>query len=238
LLRKTLLSVVMFSSFSSIALLSAPAFATEIGDPILQRGSTGPLVEQLQQQLKDLGYFPSTEDTTEYFGSITTKAVLDFKKDHGLTGEEKVGKTTEAEILKELAKHKETDSNQSTTRTKIVKIAKQLNGTPYAWGGTSPNGFDCSGFTKYVYGQVGISLPRTSEDQYKNGQAVAKNSLQPGDLVFFNSYGSGASHVGIYIGDGQFIHAASEQVQIDKLNDPYYWSDRFIGARSVVTSNE
>jgi cell wall-associated NlpC family hydrolase len=235
LLRKSFLSFLLAGTIASMGLMTTNAYAAEIGDPILSVGSTGPLVRELQQQLKDLGYFPASEDTTEYFGPITEQAVIKFKQDHNLSGGAKVGKTTEAVILNELAKQKSSDALAST-REKVVEIAKKLNGSPYAWGGSSPSGFDCSGFTKYVFDQVGVSLPRTSEDQFGVGQAVSKSSLKPGDLVFFSTYGSGATHVGIYLGDGQFIHAASSQVQIDRVDDPYYWSSRYVGAKSVLDS--
>ncbi|UOF88903.1 NlpC/P60 family protein [Fodinisporobacter ferrooxydans] len=234
MLRKVLASCVFLGTVASAAILPSAAFADTLGNTVLQYGSTGPEVTVLQQQLKDLGYFPSTEDTTEYFGNITKQAVLAFKKDHDLNEAEKVGKTTEGEILKALKKAGISETRTSDVRTKIIQIAKGLEGTPYAWGGTSPSGFDCSGFTKYVFSQIGIDLPRTSEDQYNNGTSIDKSALKPGDLVFFNTYGSGASHVGIYLGGGNFIHAASEKVQIDSIDNPYYWQSRYVGAKSVI----
>ena len=106
--------------------------------------------------------------------------------------------------------------------------------TPYVWGGTTPSGFDCSGFTRYVYKQLGYTLSRTAGQQLGNGYAVS--SLQPGDLVFFdNTYATSAaaSHVGIYIGNNQFVHAASGGVKVTSLSDSYYAS-RYIGARRIA----
>lgn len=88
----------------------------------------------------------------------------------------------------------------------VVKLASQYIGVPYVWGGTSPSGFDCSGLVQYVYGQLGISLPRTSEEQVGSGSPVT-GSLQPGDLLFFEPGADGPGHVGIYAGDGTFIEA-------------------------------
>jgi cell wall-associated NlpC family hydrolase len=114
----------------------------------------------------------------------------------------------------------------------IVKNALSLQGVPYVFGGTTRSGFDCSGFTKYVFEGSGISLPRTSYAQFDAGTAVKKDQLQPGDLVFFSTYAKGASHVGIYIGGGSFVHASNSGVRTTSLSDSYY-SARYLGARRV-----
>ena len=117
----------------------------------------------------------------------------------------------------------------------VVDYAMNFLGTPYVWGGTSPSGFDCSGFTRYVFQNLGYGLNRTAGQQLSNGYSVS--SLQPGDLVFFTGtyYTSApASHVGIYIGDNEFIHAASGGVRITSLSDSYYAS-RYIGARRIAS---
>lgn len=121
-----------------------------------------------------------------------------------------------------------------TVGDQAVSTAYNYLGTPYVWGGTSPNGFDCSGFTQYVFKQLGVSLNRTAASQLKNGTKVT--SLQTGDLVFFaNTYSTSAaaSHVGIYIGNNQFIHAANGGVKITSMDQEYY-AARYIGARRVV----
>ena len=115
----------------------------------------------------------------------------------------------------------------------MVDLAKQYLGTPYVWGGTTTSGFDCSGYTKYVYAQLGYTLNRTAAQQLSNGSAVT--NLQVGDLVFFNNtYSSSlaATHVGIYTGDNQFIHAAAGGVKITDLSDSFYAS-RYVGARRI-----
>jgi len=121
-----------------------------------------------------------------------------------------------------------------TVGDQAVNLAYDYLGVPYVWGGTSPKGFDCSGFTQYVYKQLGITLNRTAAQQLKNGTSVS--NLQTGDLVFFtNTYATSAaaSHVGIYIGNNQFIHAANGGVKITSLDHEYY-APRYIGARRVV----
>lgn len=120
----------------------------------------------------------------------------------------------------------------SSSTSAIVKNAQSLLGIPYVFGGASTEGFDCSGFVQYIYKGSGINLPRDTYSQYKVGIAVKKDQLQLGDLVFFTTYAEGASHVGIYIGAGRFIHAGSSGVQTTSLSDSYY-SARYIGARRV-----
>lgn len=116
----------------------------------------------------------------------------------------------------------------------IVATAKQYLGSKYTYGGSSPStGFDCSGFTSYIFKQHGISLNRTAAAQYSNGVAVSRANLQPGDLVMFGK--SGINHVAIYIGGGQIIHAStpSTGVRIDSLSTGYY-NNNYVGARRVL----
>ena len=116
----------------------------------------------------------------------------------------------------------------------IIATAKQYIGVPYVWGGSTPSGFDCSGFVQYVFARHGIALPRTSAQQYTVGTWVAKSNLRPGDLVFYNTSGSGVSHLGIYIGNGQFIHASTSRgVMISEMSNSY-WSARYYGARRIL----
>lgn len=116
----------------------------------------------------------------------------------------------------------------------IVRTAEKYLKAPYRFGGESPKGFDCSGFVKYVYERHGKKLPRTADVQYKTGKKMDKASLKPGDLVFFTTYAPGASHVGIYSGNGRFIHASSSRgVMISRL-DETYWKPRYLGARRII----
>mgnify|MGYP000844605274 CR=1 FL=1 len=127
-------------------------------------------------------------------------------------------------------------SGDSVTGSRVVAKAAQYLGTPYRYGGSSPGGFDCSGFSSYIFSQFNISLYRSAAAQYGNGVAVTKANLIPGDLVFFNCAGSGISHVGIYSGNGQFIHSSSPQsggVIYSSLNTGYY-ANTYVGARRVI----
>jgi peptidoglycan DL-endopeptidase LytE len=116
----------------------------------------------------------------------------------------------------------------------IIAYSKQFLGTPYAWGGQSPSGFDCSGFAQFVFGHLGIHLERSSFGQYGEGVPVDRSALMPGDLVFFSSNGSGPSHVGVSIGDGQFINVEDRGVVIDSMYTSY-WSENYYGARRVIS---
>lgn len=115
--------------------------------------------------------------------------------------------------------------------------AQAQTGKPYVDGGESPRrGFDCSGLTSYVYGRSGIELPRNSREQFRHGFKVKREDLQTGDLVFFGK--KGVHHVGIYLGGGEFLHAASAggKVKVDSLDDPH-WSGSYAGARRIVGSD-
>lgn len=127
----------------------------------------------------------------------------------------------------------------SSVGEEIAAYAQNFLGTPYVYGGSSTSGFDCSGFTKYVYGQFGYTLNRTATDQLSNGVSVRKDELQPGDLVFFNdpsrNAGKACSHAGIYTGDGQFIHSSSSRsggVIVSSLTSGYY-NTYFVGGIQV-----
>ena len=116
----------------------------------------------------------------------------------------------------------------------IIATAKKYIGVPYVWGGSGPAGFDCSGFVQYVFRQHGITLPRTSKEQYAAGKSVKKSELKPGDLVFFATDYTTVNHLGIYVGDGQFIHASSSKgITITSMSNSY-WQTRYYGARRVL----
>ncbi len=117
--------------------------------------------------------------------------------------------------------------------SRIVDLALEHLGAPYVWGGASPAGFDCSGLISYVYAQVGIALPHNAAQQFRHGVPVARDELQPGDLVFFD----GLRHNGLYIGDGRFIHAARSEKSIVISNlDERWYGNRWVGARRLLVT--
>ena len=121
-----------------------------------------------------------------------------------------------------------------TAATDLVSMALGYRGVPYRFGGSDPAGFDCSGFVQYVFRLAGSLLPREVRDQFSVGREVDREEVLPGDLVFFQTVSRGASHVGLAIGDGQFIHAPSSNgvVRVERLASSY-WARRFVGARRL-----
>ena len=126
------------------------------------------------------------------------------------------------------------DTNSTELGRQIVEYALQYEGYPYVWGGTSPSGFDCSGFTTYVYGHFGITLNRVACDQARNGVAVDTSALQPGDLLCFYSSADYIGHVGIYIGNNKFIHASTYTTGVIISELSGYYNTRGFIARRVI----
>ena len=164
-------------------------------------------------------------------GYISTALLSDTKQETSRGTEATRNKTQKSTTP--VVNETTTTTTTSEGGTSVVAKAKQYIGSRYVYGGSSPSGFDCSGFTSYVYKQFGVSLNRTAAGQYSNGTAVSKSQLQPGDLVMFGK--SGINHVGIYIGGGQMVHAAnpSRGVTTDTINSGYY-ANNYVGARRVM----
>ena len=193
-------------------------------------GDQGSDVAEIQGQLASLGYDVTADGD---FGPATAEAVKSFQKENGLTPDGLVGGATYSALLgKAMPENVSRGTNYASRR--IVADSMQYIGVPYVFGGTSPAGFDCSGFVRYVFAQAGISLPRMADEQYYMGTPIPTNELRAGDLVFFSTYEYGPSHVGIYIGDGNFINASSSRgVSVDSLGSSY-WGSCYIGARRVI----
>lgn len=122
------------------------------------------------------------------------------------------------------------------SNSSIIDLARGYLGTPYRYGGASPGGFDCSGFTTYIFKQFNVQLPRTAAGQASVGRAVDRSDLMPGDLLLFKCYGNGIDHVGIYYGEGKFIHSSSPRsggVILSSLNESYYLRS-YVGARRII----
>ena len=121
---------------------------------------------------------------------------------------------------------------------RVINLARTMLNVPYRFGGSSLRGIDCSAYVQRVYGLLDVGIPRTAREQYSVGARIDRDDVQVGDLVFFRTYASFPSHVGIYLGENQFIHASSmvDKVTIDSLDLPYY-RKRFIGARRLVVDD-
>jgi cell wall-associated NlpC family hydrolase len=125
-------------------------------------------------------------------------------------------------------------SRTSQLAMSLTRSALRFIGTPYVFGGTTPSGFDCSGYVQHVFAMLGLRIPRTADAQYYAGQAIHGQMTQ-GDLVFFQTYLPGVSHVGIYLGHGRFVHASSHGVMISSLSDSY-WASRYVGAKRLLVA--
>ena len=192
-------------------------------------GDQGEEIAELQDKLVGLGYDVIADGA---FGPAMAEAVKEFQKSCGIKADGLIGPATYKALLdKDMP---EITRGVSYIAGTIVAAATNYIGVPYVFGGTSPYGFDCSGYVQYVFAKSGISLPRTADVQYEVGTPISTTDLVSGDLVFFSTYTYGASHVGIYVGDGQFIHASSSRgVTIDSLGSSY-WSSHYIGARRIL----
>lgn len=191
-------------------------------------GDRGPEVYRVQVELLKQGFPVRVLDGK--YGPETEKLVREFQRRCGLTETGSVDKVTYYSLLsrEDLC----TEVNRRVLR--LLDIATLMLSVKYAWGGENSRGFDCSGFTEYCYGCVGVDLPRTADLQYGFGRPLRRNELEPGDMVFFSTYEPGASHCGIYMGSGKFIHAGSSTgVTIADLGN-VYWRKRYYGACRVL----
>ncbi|MEG6585858.1 C40 family peptidase [Dendrosporobacter sp. 1207_IL3150] len=193
-----------------------------------EQGDEGQDVASIQARLNTLGYDVVADGD---FGPATTRAVKAFQKERGLEADGVIGEQTYKALM---GREIPASRDSSTAFRRLTQTAFRYIGVPYVFGGTTPSGFDCSGFVKFVFGNSGIYMPRTADQQFEVGQSVSYNRLQPGDLVFFSTYTSGPSHSGIYLGDGKFISATSSRgVAVDRI-DSGYWGSRYVGARRVL----
>lgn len=205
-----------------------------------KKGMTSKVVMQMQIKLKEQGYYKG--NPTEYFGSDVETALKKYQTAKKLkvtgvlndqTSMKLFGKSVAA-LIKQYPNSKQTTGyDPYSKKEQVTTIAKQYTGVPYKFGGTTTKGFDCSGYVGFVYNKVGTTLPRTAESMYTASSIVKKPV--PGDLVFFkNTYKKGISHVGIFMGDNNFISATSSKgVAVVSLSNSY-WKGKFAGSGSVI----
>lgn len=164
-------------------------------------------------------------------------SVASIKEINGLTSDAlKIGQTLKINASAVVNATPVSRSGDTASAVRLLEDAAQYLGTPYKYGGSGPGGFDCSGFTSYLFARAGYSLPRTASGQYSIGTAVSQSELQPGDLVFFAGGGNGIDHVGIYAGNGQMIHSSSPRsggVIYTPLSSSYY-ANSYVGAKRVL----
>lgn len=185
-----------------------------------------------QQKLQVLGF--SDERPSGRMTEATSSALKSFQKQHKLKADGELNDATYHKLTWEaFAK----EGIPKVKGKEIVSRAAKYKGVPYVFGGTTTKGFDCSGYVQYVFKDCKAKLPRLADEQALQGIFVTQKQLRPGDLVFFTTYAAGASHVGIYAGDGQFWSASSSKgVILSSLRDDY-WKQRYYGARRVLITN-
>lgn len=193
-----------------------------------QRGDDGQEVLAIQKRLVELSYNISNLDGD--FGPETETAIKRFQADKGLEVDGIVGDETYRALM-----NKEMPPNRSNSVVRnVMRAAYSVIGTPYVFGGTSPYGFDCSGFTQYAFARAGVYLPRSADSQFYYGRRISMDQIRPGDLIFYTTYEPGASHVGIYVGNGNFIHAGSSTGVTIAAAFTGYWGARYYGACRVL----
>ncbi|BEU87132.1 NlpC/P60 family protein [Selenomonas sp. TAMA-11512] len=212
-----------------LTMMIAVSFAAVVSASAFRIGDQGSDVAEIQGQLSSLGYDVAADGD---FGPATAEAVKSFQASQGLQADGLVGPATYSALLGKAMPEVSRGSNYITRR--IVGDSMQYLGVPYVFGGTTPSGFDCSGYVRYVFANAGIYLPRMADEQYGVGMPISTSEMVAGDLVFFSTYTYGVSHVGIYLGDGKFIHASSSRgVTISSLYESY-WTNAYVGARRIM----
>ena len=209
--------------------LSMVMGVANVASATFEQGDNGQEVLDIQKRLVALNYNIQSLDGD--FGPATENAIKQFQLDRGLESDGVVGPETYKALM-----NKEIPVNRGSGATirRIIRTGYGVIGTPYVFGGTSTRGFDCSGFIQYCFRAAGIELPRMCDGQYEYGRPVPMKNLREGDLIFFTTYEAGASHVGIYLGGGRFMHAGSSTgVTVSNAFDSY-WGSRYYGACRIL----
>ena len=232
-----MLGVMLAATTMAVALPAQSVFAS------YNVGTSGPDVAEIQNELSDLGYYNGIPDGV--YGADTAAAGKKYQASMGLEADGVVGDYTYSKLMGKRMPSRRSDygvsrgygygygANTGMVRS-LISTAYDYVGVPYVFGGTTPWGFDCSGYTQYVFRQIGVDIPRTADAQYYSYPKVSASNLQPGDLVFFETYEPGPSHCGIYIGNGQMLQAGSSTgVTVSNVFSGYFGA-RYIGACRVL----
>jgi len=226
-MKKTLLTTVIF--ISSISFFTGCADSTPKADKKLSKESLSVYnIMGIKEPKRREPLFVVTEDRSANYNFVVTNPNNHISNN--------------IEVVSYGSYNPRVETNTIELINKIESDAKSFLGTKYVWGATGPSKFDCSGFTQWVYRDAGINIPRVSRDQAKVGQYVSFNNLRKGDMIFFDTkrHRKGiVTHVGIYLGNGNFIHASSsaKKVVVYNWNNKPYYKERFLWGRRVVQDN-
>ncbi len=220
--KKRFIAVLAFTLILTLGNAVSAFAAFEYGDE-------GQEVMAIQKRLVELSY--SLKSIDGEFGHETENAIKKFQTDRGLVVDGIVGSDTYRALMN---KDIPPNRGRSSVVRKILRTAYSVIGTPYVFGGTSPYGFDCSGFTQYAFASAGVSIPRTADNQLYYGKSIPMSDLRVGDLVFYTTYAPGASHCGIYLGNGKFIHAGTSTGVTVASAFTGYWGARYYGACRIL----
>lgn len=198
---------------------------SNFADAALRRGFTDDEVRKVQIELLRRGYYIT--ETDSIFGPETEAAVRLFQKHNDLPVDGIVDMKTYWTLF---SRNRSVDVSYDRRAMIIMDAAISMVGVPYVFGGESRKGIDCSAFVQKAYSAADVEIPRTADLQYERGIKLLRNQVKPGDLLFYSTYEPGASHVGIYIGNGQFIQAGSSTGVT--ISDAFkgYWGERYYGA--------
>jgi peptidoglycan endopeptidase LytE len=233
---------ILFASFSGTASAQASTYTVQSGDTLWKISQTYQIsitdLKAWNQLSSDTLYVnqklslvaPTSEETTYTVQSGDTLWKISIRFSISVTQLKSINNLTSDTITIGQVLKISTATSIIPTPQMVINEANKYIGTPYLWGGNTPAGFDCSGFTKYVFDHVGISIPRTAATQWSGLKPVS--TPNPGDLVFFETYAPGPSHVGIYLGNNKFIQAGSSGVSIADMTNTY-WKPRYLGARTA-----
>lgn|GEM_PF-1000400 len=234
--NRTFLLVPIFSALLFVTIITFKP-VTVMGSPKTIQTAMGdlyPIAIQIPEEAKSTPDPKTATTVNSSTSSPTSAAPARTKSPAAPTKKVKTQPSRSSNTLSPSPLAPSPSPTPATKASAIIATGKQYTGVKYVYGGTTPSGFDCSGFTRYVFAKNGVSLPRVSRDQYKVGTSVSFSNLKAGDLVFFSFAKNGVvDHVGIYVGSGQFINASSSKgVTIYTLGT--YWKSVYVGAKRVL----